>query len=147
MNLTNEQVEQIREYVTGSESIRDALQKEAEALRESLNGLQKQASLAPEHVSAALPAERVTATADSMVKAGFIKTAERDALIQQVTADPAFLLDCLDKLAEREIGRDLPSIGKPAAVEVPVLQKTAGNTKSDKQWEEGFQRLRQHLGQ
>jgi len=154
MNLNQEQVEQIREFVSLATSTRDALLKEAEALRGQLSEktaeLEKQASLASGQPTATLQVDSVTATADNMVKAGYLKESEKDEMVKQASADPAVLLACLDKLAEMEIQRNLPlkSLGKiatdePAKIQGKDLEKQA--RKSDQRWDEGVERLQSLL--
>lgn len=147
IKLTEQQAEQIREYVTRAEGTRDALVKEAGALREAQESLQKQASLAPVQTSAALPEDKVTATVENMVKAGYVKEAEKGKVVARIGEDPAFLLDCLDKVAAMEIERNIPvkPMGKVATVEAPA-EKTAGARKSDEAWKAGFERLQTLIG-
>jgi hypothetical protein len=98
---------------------------------------QKQAS--------ALDSETVRDTVDNMIRANFIKQAEREDAITALTNQPGKALEVLNKLASKSVEeKPLPSLGKAAATQ-PSAVSYGAPRKSDEFFEQKFRGIASRL--
>jgi ribosomal protein S8 len=81
-------------------------------------------------------AKAIAATVVNMANAGFIKKAEQERTVAQITADPSVLLSYLNKLAEREV-----SVVKPMARVSTGQAQAPTMRESDRVFEDTFKSL------
>jgi hypothetical protein len=140
--MDKETVTNIVEFVKVSGELLEEYQQKIAALENQVAVAEKEAAVASEANKAesrrdAFDPARISGTVENMAKAGFIKKAEREKAIKQISEDPAVLFDYLDGLAEREA-----STVKPMARVAANRAPKPADRESDRVFEQTFRKLR-----
>lgn len=132
--LSKEQFQQIGEYLQLSSEVVSDLMTEKDTLLREKEALQKQAEETESNSS--VSDENIDEVVNKMHKAGFIKTSEVDTARESIPKQPMVLLDLVEKLADREIGDGVISLGNvenDASADV-----SSAGRKSDEVWKQIF---------
>jgi hypothetical protein len=136
-NMTEEQVQEMQEYVRLSEGVRAGLV-------EKVASLENQLALTEKTASAALDQNKVNATLDRLIAAEFLEASDKEAAFSEIERNPSTLLHFLDKLAEQEKERNslVPSLGSVREdVRRPVTTPSDSRRESDRAYEAGVSSL------
>lgn len=132
--------QKVAAYIKETDALITDLKKERDALQQKAAALEKNASGNP------LEAETITATVDRVIKAGFLKQADRDQAIAAITERPATaLLSFIDKLATRRIDASaatMPKLGRAVSAETETGSAQASVRESDRLFEQRFNNFR-----
>jgi hypothetical protein len=110
--MNKEAIQQIGQYILlSSELCSDLLDANRQLLREK-GAMVKQAAQGTEHAPL-FESKQLKATLEKAAEAGFMSTSERDQALEDLQVNPAPLLRLVEKLAEREIGKDVLGLGTP----------------------------------
>lgn len=133
-----ELAQKVASYIKETDALITELKSERDALLTKTASLEKNAS------GAQLPVDKVANLVDQVVRAGFLKQADREAAIKAISEQPVnSLLSFVEKLASKRIsaGAAMPVLGRAVGQETES-GAAAGGRESDRVFEQRFNHLR-----
>jgi len=134
---------EVAEYVQTSQSLLQEFKEANDKLTAELTALKGQSKVAS---ASRLVEDKVKATVENAISAGFLKQAEQEEAVSQIMTNPSVLLEFIDKLAANasQSRKEVRSMGRPSGTE-KTASAASGIRESDRVFEAAFDRLSNNI--